>query len=48
MTRELALPLSIIMATSVVGCLLYFSARKLVFEPRRDDQMDDEAAHGHS
>ncbi len=48
MTWESGLPLLVILATVVVGCLLYLSARKLVFDPRRDDHMDDGAAHGHS
>jgi hypothetical protein len=48
MTRELALPHLIVLATGVVGFLLYISARSLVFDPRPDDHKNDGAAHGHS
>jgi hypothetical protein len=46
MTGELGSPLTIILATGVVGYLLYKAAAKLILDPRRDDHMDDVATHG--
>lgn len=34
---ELWLPLLVVVATAVVGFLLYFAARKLLFEGREED-----------
>lgn len=38
---DLGLPLLVMLATVIVGVLIYFCARALVFGPREDDRIDD-------
>ena len=46
MAWDLALPLLIMLATAIVGVLIYFSARKLMFDPRAEDGTDSVAGDG--
>jgi len=44
MAWDLALPLLIMLATGIVGLLIVYCARKLMFDPRAADHTDDTAA----
>ncbi|MDA0230524.1 MAG: hypothetical protein O3B21_10085 [Proteobacteria bacterium] len=40
MTWDLALPLLIMLSTGIVGVLIWYSARKIMLDPRADDHTD--------
>lgn len=40
MAWDLALPLLIMFSTGVVGVLIWYSARKIMFDPRAEDHTD--------
>ncbi|MDP6474349.1 MAG: hypothetical protein QF449_03115 [Alphaproteobacteria bacterium] len=46
MAWDLALPLLVMLATAIVGGLIFFSARKIMFDPRVEDGTDSVAEGG--
>ena len=46
MAWDLALPLLIMLATGIVGLLILFCARKIMFDPRAEDHTDSVAQDG--
>ena len=46
MAWDLALPLLIMLAPGIVGLLILYCARKLMFDPRAEDHTDSVAEGG--
>ena len=46
MAWDLALPLLIMLATAIVGVLIFFAAHKIMFDPRAEDGTDSVAEGG--
>jgi hypothetical protein len=41
MAWDLGLPLLIMLATAIIGVLILWTARKIMFDPRAEDHTDD-------
>jgi predicted permease len=46
MEWDLGLPLLVMLATAIVGILIFFAGRKIMFDPRAEDGTDSVAEGG--